>query len=217
MPYNRLHVPSYRHRKSRDLAIVTINGKDIYLGKFNSPESKRKYDKLIQEWLASGRVMTSDTPAAEDTFSIAELIVAYLKHATVFYRKDGQPTSHLHNVEDAMTYLKELYGLEPARDFGPLKLKAVRQKMISKGLGRTTINKYVDNLKRMFKWGTENELLPPTVFHGLQAISPQNQTTEPAQLVPITLYAAPFLQARCRSHKNLSIRFRVGSPTAIRR
>jgi hypothetical protein len=43
---------SYRHHKSRDLAVVTINGKDIYLGKYKSPESSRKYDKLIQERLA---------------------------------------------------------------------------------------------------------------------------------------------------------------------
>ncbi len=43
--------------------------------------------------------------------------------------------------------------------------------MIGKGLGRTTINKYIDNLKRMFKWGTENELVPSDIFHGLQAVS----------------------------------------------
>jgi len=101
--------------------------------------------------------MTSETPIEEESFSIAELIVAYMKHATVIYRKDGKPTSHLHNVEDALSYLKTLYGLEAVKDFGPLKLKAMRQQLISKGLGRTTINKYVDNVKRMFRWGTEDE------------------------------------------------------------
>jgi hypothetical protein len=171
MPYNPHHVPVYRHKKSRDLAVVTINGRDIYLGKFNSIESRHKYDKLIQEWLASGRVLTSATPLDEEAFSVAELIVAYMKHAKVYYQKDEKPTSPLHNVEDAMTYLKNLYGLEAVKDFGPLKLKAVRQQMIGKKLGRTTINKYIDNIKRMFKWGTENELVPSSVFHGLQAIS----------------------------------------------
>jgi hypothetical protein len=112
MPYSNLRVPTYCHRKSRDLAVVTINGQDVYLGKYNSPESKKKYDRLIQEWLATGRSHTSAT-----------LILAYMQHATVFYRKDGKPTSHLHNVEDAMTYLKNFYGLEPLKDFGPLKLR----------------------------------------------------------------------------------------------
>ncbi len=106
MPYSTQHVPTYRQRKSRGLAVVTINGKDLYLGQFNSRESRTKYDRLIQEWLASGRVMTSETPIEEELFSIAELIVAYMKHATVFYQKYGKPTSHLHNVEDAMAYLK---------------------------------------------------------------------------------------------------------------
>jgi hypothetical protein len=124
MPYSPQHVPTYRHRKSRDLAVVTINGKDIYLGKFNSPESRREYDKLIQEWLASGRVMTSETPIEEESFSIAELIIAYMKHATVFYQKDGKPTSHLHNVEDAMTYQYSLMQLRknPLRNFPGLVL-----------------------------------------------------------------------------------------------
>src|SRR4051812_34612798 len=89
MPYSTLHVPSYRHRKSRGLAVVTINGKDVYLGRYNSLDSRRKYDKLIQEWLASGRVLTSETPVDEQAFSVAELIVAYMQHAKVVYRKDG--------------------------------------------------------------------------------------------------------------------------------
>jgi hypothetical protein len=54
-------IPSYRHQKSRDTAVVNINGRDIYLGKYKSPESRAKYDKLIQEWLASGRLLTSET------------------------------------------------------------------------------------------------------------------------------------------------------------
>ena len=127
-----LRIPSYRHQKSRDLAVVTVSGRDVYLGKYKSPESRQKYDRLIQEWLASGRLLTSETPIDEEAFSVAELIVGYIQHAKVVYQKDGKPTSHLHNVEDAMTYLKDLYGLEAVKDFGPLKLKAVRQTMIAK-------------------------------------------------------------------------------------
>lgn len=141
MPYSTQHVPVYRHKKSRDLAVVTMNGSGVYLGKFNSSASRNKYDKLIQNWLASGRVMTSETPVDEEAFSVAELIVAYMKHAKFYYQKDGKRTSHLHNVEDAMTYLKNLYEPDAVKDFGPLKIKAVRQQMIGKGLGRTTINK----------------------------------------------------------------------------
>ena len=44
-------LPKYRRHKARNLAKVCINGKEIYLGPFNSPESLRRYDQVIAEWL----------------------------------------------------------------------------------------------------------------------------------------------------------------------
>ena len=43
-------VPKYRHHKARDLAVVRIDGKDRYLGKFNSPESHVKYRRLLVKY-----------------------------------------------------------------------------------------------------------------------------------------------------------------------
>ncbi|MFI5378365.1 MAG: tyrosine-type recombinase/integrase [Tepidisphaerales bacterium] len=47
----------------------------------------------------------------------------------------------------------------------------MRQAMIDADLCRTNINHRIGRIKRVFKWGTENELVPPEVFHGLQAVS----------------------------------------------
>ena len=44
-------IPSYRHHKARNFAVVTLDGKDVYLGEYDSPESRAKYDALIAEWL----------------------------------------------------------------------------------------------------------------------------------------------------------------------
>ncbi|AGA31229.1 hypothetical protein [Singulisphaera acidiphila] len=44
------HPPKYRHYKPKDLAVVHINGCDVYLGKHNSPESWEKYSRVIAEW-----------------------------------------------------------------------------------------------------------------------------------------------------------------------
>jgi hypothetical protein len=57
-PVNQ-NIPKYRHQTSHDLAVVNVNSRDIYLGKCGSAQSRTKYANLIQEWLASGRVMTS--------------------------------------------------------------------------------------------------------------------------------------------------------------
>jgi hypothetical protein len=55
-------VPSLQHHKPSGRARVTINGRDIWLGKWGSPESRLAYDRIIAEYLVSGRVR--DQPAA---------------------------------------------------------------------------------------------------------------------------------------------------------
>ena len=49
----RLHkggVPTYRRFKPRDLAVVTIDGRDYYFGKYGTPASKQKYASLLRSW-----------------------------------------------------------------------------------------------------------------------------------------------------------------------
>jgi integrase len=68
--------------------------------------------------------------------------------------------------------------------------------MIGKGLGRTTINKYIDNIKRMFRWGAETEVVPPAVFHGLQAISGLRKgRCEAREYGPVKPVAEAFIEA----------------------
>jgi hypothetical protein len=45
-------IPSYRLHKPTGQAVVTLDGHDNYLGKFDSPQSRQKYDRLIAEWLS---------------------------------------------------------------------------------------------------------------------------------------------------------------------
>lgn len=63
-----------------------------------------------------------------------------LRHAEGHYVKNGVPTSEIHILKSVIRPLKQLYGMTPAKDFGPLTLKAVRQKMVEVGWCRTTIN-----------------------------------------------------------------------------
>jgi hypothetical protein len=70
----------------------------------------------------------------------------------------------------ALKPVKMLYGHTAARDFGPLALKAVRQWMVTTGWTRGYVNSCVGCVKRMFKWAVEQELVPPSLYHGLQAV-----------------------------------------------
>ena len=165
-----LSIPSYRHHKPSGRAVVTLNGKDHYLGPWNSDSSKAEYNRLLAEWLAAKK--TSTLPYEGATWvTVAELLVAYLSEAEVTHRKNGQPTSHLHNIKDAVVPLSEMYPEESVSTFSPLKLKAVREVLIQRRLCRSTINKRIGIIKRIFKWGTVNELVPASVFHALIAVS----------------------------------------------
>ena len=43
--------PKYQLHKATGQARVRINGHDIYLGKYRSPESEERYRQVIADWL----------------------------------------------------------------------------------------------------------------------------------------------------------------------
>ena len=49
------HPPSLRHHKAAGQGFVEIDGKRIYLSRFDLPETHQRYHALISEWLANGR------------------------------------------------------------------------------------------------------------------------------------------------------------------
>jgi integrase len=77
--------------------------------------------------------------------------------------------------------LRALYGDSLAADFGPLALKAVRQRMVESGLCRQLVNKRVSRVRHVFKWGAAEELVPPSVLHGLQSVAGLARGRSPAR------------------------------------
>jgi integrase len=170
MPAQVSRVPSYRLHKPTGLAVVTIGGRDAYLGKHGTPESRAEYDRLIAEWLATGRrPMPADQAPGAD-LTINEMLLAYLDHADAYYVKNGKPTSEPTNIRLALRSLRQVYGHTAAREFGPRRLKAVRQAMVDAGLCRNEVNKRTGRIVRLFKWAVGEEMVPPSVHHGLKAV-----------------------------------------------
>ncbi|MEZ6069932.1 MAG: hypothetical protein R3C10_06550 [Pirellulales bacterium] len=117
--------PSYRHHKARNLAVVTIDGRDHYLGPYASPESYEKYERKIAEWRqqcvnipgtlssCNGTHASSPTSPVMTTVvvTINEVILTYVGHAKTYYRsKSGKPTGELDNIKYAVRTVKKLYG-----------------------------------------------------------------------------------------------------------
>jgi integrase len=158
--------PTYRLHKPSGQAVVRINNHDHYLGKHGSAESRQEYDRLIAEWLAGGRQLGR----YEKRLSVAEPSLAYLHHCVAYYQKGGEPTSEVANVRRALAFLRDLYATTEARDFGPLALKAVRERIVGSGVSRRTANAYTHRVKAAFRWGVENELVPAAVWEALRAV-----------------------------------------------
>ena len=159
----RKSVPGYLLHKSRGVGKVVIHGKTHNLpGAYGSDESRAEYERLIAEYL-----LKKDRPA---TVTVNRLCVAYLKWAEAYYVKDGKVTAKVGHFRAALRPLVELFGRQVVADFGPLKLKQVREQMIARGWFRKTVNRNIRRIVRMLRWGVENEWVAPHILEACRTV-----------------------------------------------
>jgi integrase len=84
-------------------------------------------------------------------------------------------------LKDALAVVKQLYGHTLAATFGPLALKACRNRMVEKGWSRKYINAQVDRIRRAFRWAAGEELLPASVHQNLLAVEGLHKGKTPAR------------------------------------
>ncbi len=161
--------PSYCLHKATGQAVVRIDGKDHYLGKHGSPESRAEYNRLISQWYANANSLP---PSPSAGLTITELLLRYWGWAEEHYRDDeGNPSREPENIKYALRPLRKLHGHTLARDFGPLALRAVQQEMVKDGLARTVVNARINRIRRVFKWAASFELIPVSVYEALRTVA----------------------------------------------
>lgn len=191
--------------------MVSLNGHDHYLGKHDSESSKSAYRRLIKEWESSGR---GTTFGSQGQCTLAMLAVDYLEFCAGYYPESTN--SETVQTQHSVKFLADYYDL-PAADFGPLRLKAVRNAMLEfvsaktrERLSRRYINRMIDRIRRMFRWGAENELVDVAVYQALSAVAglkrgrtaaPEPPPVEPVQedVLQATMeYCSPVIEAMVR-------------------
>ncbi|MEZ6195179.1 MAG: hypothetical protein R3F20_05535 [Planctomycetota bacterium] len=159
----RKPIPQLVHHRPSGRARVRLNGRDFYLGPWGSPEAQEAYDRTIAEYLSHGRTIPAERREADLT--ISELILAFWEHAKAYYRSEGEVKHELGRIRDALRPLRRLYGSTLAREFGPKRFRALREHVVSKGnWSLRTLNDQMARVKRAFRWATEEELIPPSVY-----------------------------------------------------
>jgi integrase len=167
--------PSYRRHRQSGQAVTTLtdgfgNRRDVLLGRFGTAASRVEYARVIAEWETAGRRLPPKADKAAD-LTIHELVAAYWRHAVEYYRfKERGKTGTEECLRGALRVVKESYGHTIAKDFGPLALKACRQMMLGLDWSRPYINAQVDRIRRMFKWGVSEEMIPESVYSALMTI-----------------------------------------------
>jgi integrase len=163
MPSSSPRIPKLCRHKATGQWYVTLNGQEHYLSR-SKAAAQTEYERLIAEWLQCGR-----QPLKPETrLTLNELILGYFRFAADYYRESEKEQE---KIKLAMRPLKNLYGCSAAAEFGPKKLKIVREQMIDAGLSRRTINMRVGCIKRMARWAVESELVPATIHYGLLAVN----------------------------------------------
>jgi hypothetical protein len=156
--------PRYRYHKARDCAVVALSGKDHYLGPYESPESWEKYHRLVAEWMASRNNPPPPIPA-ETPLSITEVIAPYWKFVKNYYTKNGEPTSEVVTIKQALRFLRRLYGSTPASEFTPKKLKAVREAMIAHKVTRRQMARDPETRKPLLDPKTREVIWEEKLLH----------------------------------------------------
>ena len=217
----RSTVPQIRRHRPSARAVVTLSGQDHYLGPWPLDQDQPSedvlalYGELIGRWLASGRrALAKATDASangkaetdadgKSLLRINGLILRYLDHARGYYTdpETKEPNKEYGNLLLAFRPLAFMHGNTLANDYGPSKLKALRELLIAgynhprhgpqEALSRGVINRRIGMIKRMFKWASSEELVDPTAYYGLQSVgglkAGRTHARETPRVLPVPL------------------------------
>lgn len=142
-------IPRYRRHKSGQ-AVVSIDGVDVYLGKFETPDSRAKYAELIAGYL--DRKPTLEGPTRLRLTIALAVDRFWFGHAAKVEKRER------HHYQRALQPLSCLFGAKPIADLGPVWFQAVRRAYVDLGWSRQHCNAQADRLKRFLRWLVSMEL-----------------------------------------------------------
>lgn len=183
MPTLTKSAPKYRKHASGQ-AVVTLSGRDHYLGPHGTRVSKAAYDRLVGEWMAAGR--PSEPPKTPDAVTVIEILAGFKRWAVGYYVKNGRDTGTWATYKPTVTILKTLYGKTPAADFGSVALKAIANRLIEEGRTRRFVSDRIKQTKKIYKWAASEELIPIEAYQRLATVeAPRKGKTDAKECPPV--------------------------------
>lgn len=194
----RGRTPTYpRKAHASGYARIRWRGKDKYFKGFHG--TKESLDDFWDwknglEGIDRGKI---EPRKPNERLTVRDVMDRYLKWAAEEYQRNQE----FFSLHRAANHVCRLYGNHFADDFGPLKLKAVRDSLMYREIklkdgtvrsvprARSYLNTTTGRIRRIFAWAVENELVGPSVAHALESVTHlkpgRTKAQEPRKVEPV--------------------------------
>ncbi|MDX1969660.1 MAG: site-specific integrase [Planctomycetaceae bacterium] len=155
-------------------AFTKVNGRFISLGRAGTPEAQTRYAEILTAH-AKGRLADISAPKSVNAvktsaLTINELILQFVTRELPRYSRGGALAWR------AMFHvLREQFGKTLVTDFGPLRLRLLRDAMVAgsddrQPWSRDTVNRQTKRVQQLFRWGASWELVPAEIVARLDTV-----------------------------------------------
>lgn len=180
--------PKFSRHKASGQAYVTWQYQRIYLGEYGSKEAGANYARFLSDLdnVDSAESAPDDQAPKVGWVTVMELCAAYKRFAQGYYQKDGEPTVQYAKVKQRIRILVDHFGKLPVNEFSAKRLKTLQAALVDRGLSRVGVNERIDGIRRIFKWGESEDLVPKGTVHNLKTVQglAQGRTKAP-ELPPV--------------------------------
>jgi integrase len=160
--------PAYCVHKSRNLAFVRLSGRMIYLGRAHSQESRERYHAVLADHYAGKQPEPAPRPRRQaSAFTVAELAERWCQAEAA---RRGPRHQAAYEAAYAAKELARQHATVTVAEFGPRAFKAIRDRMVRDGRSRQWVNRMMNAIRRCFRWGVGEELVPADRLEALAAV-----------------------------------------------
>lgn len=157
----------------------------LWLGEHGSPESIAEYERFIRRLRESEQDATIPT---HRYMTVLEIACKYFEHAETYYRSNP---NEFRSVRDAVAGFVRHFAEVNGDEIGPKSLLEYQESLVQRKLARTTINQMVGRVKRMFKWASSHEYVPPETHYRLTCVEGlrkgRSKAKEPRKILPVPI------------------------------
>lgn len=177
--------PRLCHHKKRDYAYITVDGKQIYLGKWGSAEAQASYDRFLLNWIKTNGETKKENP--HKGYTVTEIAVAFVAD---YKERPVKSDSDLQTFTRISDRLGSLFPGRQADNFRIRDLETLRDSFQKEEFtrngkqqkrSRTYLNKLISRTKMMFSWGASKEMVSAETVARLKYLQPlrKGHTTAP--------------------------------------